>query len=418
MTDASMTQDGPGPKGRYIIHVDMDAFYASVEVRDDPSLRGKPLIIGSLPHERGVVATCSYEAREFGVRSAMNVKEAYNLCPGGVFMHPDMVKYKETSRQIHRIWKDYTRLLESIALDEAYLDVTDSAETFDDAAEIARTIKGRILKEIGLTCSVGVAYSMSAAKTASEEKKPDGYFEIRTPEDFIDLVIDRDVDVLSSVGTKTAEKLRTYGFYTVRDILENAESVEELLGNHGKHVVLLAQGKDDRQVTPWSPKDAKSISREVTFQENVWDYRLIEDVLLLLSANVADKARRTGLHGGGVQLKVTYSDGRSITKQKTTYACDDAMSIHREAVDILRSLEKRSVRLIGVGIFNLASGSRQTTLDVSGDAAQRSRVLREALSAVEGEYRVDLGANMLKVYRLDTLHEAVETMRRNNMWRG
>ncbi|MBR2545439.1 MAG: DNA polymerase IV, partial [Erysipelotrichaceae bacterium] len=158
-----------------IIHVDMDAFYASVETRDDPSLRGKPLIIGSLPHERGVVATCSYEARKFGVHSGMNIKEAYRLCPHGIYRHPDFNKYRTVSRQLHEIWYSYATAAQAVSLDEAYLDVTEQAGNLEGARQIAMTIKKRTREEIGLTCSVGVGYSKTAAKTASEEKKPDGY---------------------------------------------------------------------------------------------------------------------------------------------------------------------------------------------------------------------------------------------------
>ena len=161
-----------------IIHVAMDAFYASVEMRDDPSLRGKPLIIGSKPTERGVVATCSYEARKYGVHSAMNIKEAYRRCPHGLYMHPNFEKYRNVSAQLRKIWYDYAVKMEPIALDEAYLDVTYSAGNFERAGEMAREIKARTRSELGLTCSVGVAYCKTAAKTASEEKKPDGYFEI------------------------------------------------------------------------------------------------------------------------------------------------------------------------------------------------------------------------------------------------
>ena len=157
-----------------IIHVDMDAFYASVEIRDDPSLRGRPLIIGALPEERGVVATCSYEARKFGVHSAMNIKEAYRLCPQGIYMHGNFDKYRAVSEQLRKIWNDYAVRMETIALDEAYLDVTYSAGNFARAGEMAREIKERVRNELGLTCSVGIAYSKTAAKTASEEKKPDG----------------------------------------------------------------------------------------------------------------------------------------------------------------------------------------------------------------------------------------------------
>ncbi len=152
-----------------IIHVDMDAFFAAVEIRDNPTLRGKPLIIGSLPGERGVVATCSYEARKYGVHSAMNIKEAFRLCPTGIYMHPNMEKYKAVSGQLHEIWNSYATALEAIAYDEAYLDVTECAENFDSARQIGHEIKRRVRKELGLSCSVGVAYSKTAAKTASEE---------------------------------------------------------------------------------------------------------------------------------------------------------------------------------------------------------------------------------------------------------
>ena len=159
---------------RVIIHVDMDAFYAAVEMRDDPSLKGKPLIIGSLPSERGVVSTCNYEARKYGVHSAMNIKDAYRLCPHGIYMHPHFDKYREVSQQIRGIWNDYAVKMETVALDEAYLDVTYSAGDIETAREMAKTIKLRVRKETGLSCSVGLAYSKTAAKTASEEKSPMG----------------------------------------------------------------------------------------------------------------------------------------------------------------------------------------------------------------------------------------------------
>ena len=155
-----------------IIHVDMDAFFAAVEILDDPSLRGKPLIIGSLPHERGVVATCSYEARRYGVHSAMNIKDAFRLCPNGVYMHPNLEKYKAISEQLHKIWNSYATALEAVAFDEAYLDVTEEAGDYAGARLIGYEIRRRIREELGLSCSVGVAYSKTAAKTASEEKSP------------------------------------------------------------------------------------------------------------------------------------------------------------------------------------------------------------------------------------------------------
>ena len=269
-----------------IIHVDMDAFYAAVEMRDDPRLKGKPLIIGSLPHERGVVATANYEARKYGVHSAMNIKEAYRLCPHGIYMHPHFEKYRQVSHQLHEIWNTYASASEYIALDEAYLDVTEKAVDLDGARRIAQEIKRRTREELRLSCSVGVAYSKTAAKTASEEKKPDGYFEIPTAEDFVNLIIDRKAGVLYTVGSKTEEKLNRIGIYTVRDIRERQEDVIRHLGKQGRWITQLALGIDDRKVTPYRPEDAKSVSREITFQEDVDNYDLLDDVLVLIALSV------------------------------------------------------------------------------------------------------------------------------------
>ena len=347
-----------------IIHVDMDAFYASVEVRDDPSLAGKPLIIGALPSERGVVATCSYEARKYGVHSAMNIKEAYRRCPHGTYMHPNFDKYREVSEQLRGIWNDYAVRMETIALDEAYLDVTYSAGSFERAGEMARKIRARTREELGLTCSVGVAYSKTAAKTASEEKKPDGYFEIRTAREFVDLLADRDVRSLYTVGEKTAEKLNRIGIYTVRDIRERKDDVVEHFGRHGKLMTELASGIDERKVVAYRPEDAKSISREVTFQEDVDDHELLRDVLVLLALSVEDRAGRHGLHGKGITLKLTYADMQSITRSKAVISADDAGTIYAETSAMLDQVEKRPVRLVGAGIYNLSGDEgRQMTLD-------------------------------------------------------
>ena len=400
-----------------IIHVDMDAFYASVEMRDDPSLRGKPLIIGSLPNERGVVATCSYEARPFGVRSGMNIKEAYRLCPQGIYMHPNMDKYRAVSNQLHEIWNTYATVSERIAFDEAYLDVTEQAKDFEGARRIGHLIKQRTLDEIGLTCSVGVAYSKTAAKTASEEKKPNGYFEIPTAEDFVKLIIDRDVRVLYTVGESTAEKLYSSGIHTVRDIQENPEEVVRLLGKQGRWIVDIANGIDDRKVTPYRPEDAKSISREVTFQKDVNDYELLKDVLLLLALCVEYRAKRYGLHGNGVSLKLTYANMKGITRSRLTIACDNAVMIYREAASLLDTVDRRSVRLIGAGIYNLAGEEgRQLTLDdiASGAKEKRDAELHQLLVELGQKYQLDFEGNIEKLYHYETLHKTVEYMRKHH----
>lgn len=406
---------------RIIIHVDMDAFYASVEIRDNPSLKGKPLIIGSMPNERGVVATCSYEARKYGVHSGMNIKDAYRQCPEGIFMHPNFDKYKRISNQLHEIWSTYASALEYIALDEAYLDVREQAKDWDGARRIAKLIKQRTRDEVGLSCSVGVAYSKTAAKTASEEKKPDGYFEILSPEAFRELLSDRNVQSLYTVGPKTAEKLEAYGIHTVRDVRDNRARVLELLGKTGRWIADIATGIDDRDVIPYRLEDAKSISREMTFQEDVDDFEFLKEVLVLLSMSVESRAKRVKLHGTGVSIKITYSDMKSITRSKSPVRCEAAMEIFREAVKLLEQVKKGRVRLVGVGIYNLSGDeNRQLTLeDFIGDADTRNKEeLNAALEALGEHYKLDFVGNLEKLQHMETLHKTVEYMRRHRHDRG
>ena len=403
--------------GQIIIHVDMDAFYASVEMRDDPSLRGKPLIIGSMPNERGVVATCSYEARKYGVHSAMNIKEAYRRCPNGIYMHPNFDKYKAVSEQLHEIWSAYASASEYVALDEAYLDVTEQAGDFEGACEIARTIKRRTRDELGLSCSVGVAYSKTAAKTASEEKKPDGYFEIPDEKAFVDLMIDRDVQSLYTVGQKTAEKLRAAGIRTVRDIQQRQDEVILLLGKQGKWLTQLAFGIDNRTVEPYLPQNAKSISRELTFQEDVDNDVLIKDVLFLLALCVENRAKRHGLHGKGVTLKLTFSDMKSITRSKAVNSCEYAAEIFREAARLFDTVKKRPIRLVGVGIYNLSTEfERQMSFDdyLNDPKLAAQLAAREQFDLMQSRYHLDFAGHLEQIYRWDTLHKTAEYMRKHS----
>lgn len=400
---------------RIIIHVDMDAFYASVEMRDHPELRGKPLIIGSLPHERGVVATCSYEARKYGVHSAMNIKQAYRLCPMGVYMRPNFDKYRAVSDQLHEIWNTYATAAETIALDEAYLDVTEKAGSWEGACRIARTIKQRTRNEVGLTCSVGVAYSKTAAKTASEEKKPDGYFEIPTARDFVDLIIDRDVRVLYTVGERTAEKLNGIGIRTVRDIQEKQAEVIRLLGKQGEWIARMAFGEDDRRVTAYRPEDAKSISRELTFQSDVTDVEFLGDVLVLLSMSVERRAARVGLYGEGVTLKLTFSDMKTITRSVLVPSTRSAAVICREASKLLDQAELRPVRLLGVGLHYLCGeeGRQMHIDDLIPEVVQRQdAAIGLALDCMQQRYGLDYADNLDKIFHGETLYKTVEYMRK------
>ena len=398
-----------------IIHVDMDAFYAAVEMRDDPSLRGKPLIIGSMPTERGVVATASYEARKFGVHSGMNIKEAYRLCPQGIFKHPDFRKYQAVSHALHEIWAENATASEYIALDEAFLDVTETAGSFERACEFARTIKERTLSEQGLTCSVGVAYSKTAAKTASEEKKPNGFYVIPTREDYVALMTDRPVRELYGVGEKTAGRLQSAGIRTVRDVRENREIVTLLLGKMGEWAVDLAFGNDTRRVTPYRAEDAKSVSRELTFQEDVDSWELLEDVLLLLSVSVARRAARHGLYGGGVSLKITYADMKGLTRTRAVEHVRDAVVIYREALELLRQIPRRSVRLIGAGLTKTEpEGERQLNFeDFQEDLSTlREQELKAEFERISLRYGMDLYGKLPKIFEDESLYTTVEAMRK------
>ena len=393
----------------------MDAFYAAVEIRDNPALRGKALIIGALPHERGVVATCSYEARKYGVRSAMNIKEAHRLCPDGIYLHPNFEKYRAVSAQLHSIWNEYAEAAEYIALDEAYLDVTKTAGNWERACAFAKAIKSRILAELGLTCSIGVAYSKAAAKTASEEKKPNGYFEIPSAEDFVNLVMDRDVRVLYTVGAKTAEKLNKAGIYTIRHIRQKPDETIRLLGKQGRLLTQLAMGIDERRVVQYKPEDAKSISREFTFQADVNDFTFLRDALLLLAISVERRAEKVGLYGESVTLKITYADMKTITRSKAIDATRSAGEIYKCSSELLEQIKPGPVRLIGVGIHRLTrEQNRQLRLeDLFADEKSGQDIINDALISLRQRYGLDFAGNLDRIFTGEIFARTMEYMRKH-----
>lgn len=360
---------------RTIIHVDMDAFYAAVEVRDNPELAGLPLIIGALPHERGVVSTCSYEARAFGVRSGMSIKDAYRQCPQGVYMHPNMRKYAEVSDSIHEIWSKYTDIVEYVSLDEGYLDVTLTAKAFGGAKRIAKEIKQRTKAELGLTCSVGIGYSMMSAKLASEEKKPDGFFEIPDAKYLVELIRSRDVRTIYGIGKMTAEKLRASNILTVGDITSNEETVIRMLGKHGQSIVELARGIDRRELTPSDGYSAKSIGREHTFQHDITDSEYLKSVLLLIAKELSTKIRFDGIYAKTITLKISYWNMKQITRSKTRNATNRTSEIYETAAALFDTVEKKPIRLIGISLSSLTeSDERQLTLeDIANAGAERKR---------------------------------------------
>ena len=376
-----------------IVHIDMDAFFAAVEVRDNPELRGKPLIIGALPHERGVVATCSYEARVYGVRSAMSIKEAYRRCPHGIYMHPNGWKYHKASEYIRKIWLKYTDIAELVSLDEGFLDVTGSAFNFGGAKKIAYEIKDRTREELGLTCSVGIGYSMMSAKLASEEMKPDGFFEIPDAKTLTDLIIDRNVRIIYGIGPKTEETLQLYGVKTVRDLLENKLTIINNLGGQGQHFIDLAEGRDDRRVTPYYEGEAKSVSRETTFQQDITDFDYLKDAMRLLAKELSLNIRFDGIYARTVTVKVKYSNMKQITRSKTGNTVNRANDIYKIAASLLDTVEKRPIRLIGIALSGFEdSDYRQLTIDDTGCLrnSEKEESLDKTLLALQRKYGGDV----------------------------
>jgi len=387
-----------------IVHVDMDMFFAAVEIRDNPALAGKPLIIGALPHERGVVSTCSYEARKFGVRSAMSIKEAYRRCPHGIYMHPNGHKYVEASRQIHKTWDDFTDLVEYISLDEGFLDVTGSVGLFGGAEKIGREIKRRVKDETDLTCSVGVGYSMMSAKLASEERKPDGFFQILTPEALRELIIDRGVRILYGVGPQTEAELHKIGIRIVRDIYNNRDAVARRLGNQGQHILDLADGIDNRTVS--APSKSHSLGKEHTFQEDIIDRAYLKDVLRLIARELSFHLRLDGTFAKSITLKITFQDMKKITRSKSGEATNKADVIYNTAAALLDKVERRPIRLVGISLSGFADGDlKQLSLFDDMETDKQSGKLEDVTITLQRKYGLDIvksGSEMVSEKRLQT----------------
>ena len=349
-------------KNRQIIHVDMDAFYAAVEQRDNPLLLGKPVVVGGNPDSRGVASTCSYEARKYGIKSAMPLSEAKRRCPHAVFLPVDMHKYQEVSSQIHKIFEDYTPLIEPLSLDEAFLDVTDSLRLFGSGEIIARKIKHRIIEELQLTASVGLAPNKFLAKLASDIWKPDGFLILNEGEidDFLEpLPIER----IWGVGPKTAEQLHKLKVKTIKDLKRfNEDYLVNVFGSAGSRLYELARGIDDRPVEP--DTEAKSIGREITFTEDIADQDVLKTYILELVVDIGRKLRSKSLKTRTITLKIRYSDFKTITRSKTlsTYI-DVDQDITKETWGLFDELDlNQAVRLIGVSLSNLSGEMHQQSL--------------------------------------------------------
>jgi len=334
----------------------MDAFYASVEQRDDPSLRGKPVAVGGRPEGRGVVAAASYEARKFGVRSAMSMARAVRQCPDLVIVRPDFARYRAASQQVFAIFRSCTPLVEPLSLDEAYLDVTDNLWGEPLATPVARRLKARIREETGLTASAGVAPNKFLAKIASGWKKPDGLTVI--PPDRMEAFLQQlPVDALWGVGPVTARKLREIGIARLVNVrTAAADDLRRAVGSQTDWLVRLAWGEDDRPVTPDRP--SKSTGHENTYAHDLTDITVVREEIDRMARQAAAWLERKDLTARTVTIKVRYDDFTTITRSHSTPApTRDADDIARRAVGLLDRTEAgtRPVRLLGASVHNLAA---------------------------------------------------------------
>jgi len=354
-----------------ILHVDMDAFYASVEEREDPSLRGRPVVVGGTPEGRGVVAAANYEARRYGVHSAMPAAQARRLCPHAAFVRSRMDLYAAVSRDIHAVFARYTPQVEPLALDEAFLDVSASERLFGGAPAIARRIKDDIHGELSLVASVGVAGNKFLAKLASALEKPDGLTVVpgAAVQDFLDPM---PVTRLWGVGDTARARLAALGVHTVGDLRRApAAALRSRFGRHADHLRELACGIDRRVVVP--DARAKSLSHETTFAKDVADHEWLRARALALTEQVARRARASGVVGRRVQLKLRYGDFRTVTRAQTLAAPSAETDVVWRTVSALLAAQldrdPGAFRLIGVGLADLAGEGAQGDLFAAGRGA-------------------------------------------------
>ena len=374
----------PAGMGRRILHVDMDEFFAAVEKLDDPSLRGKPLLVGGSAQGRGVVSTASYEARKFGCHSAMPMATAVALCPQAVVLPVRGGRYAAVSEQVFEIFHRFTPLVEPLSIDEAFLDVSGSQRLFGPGESIARRIKAAVRDELGLTASVGVAFNKFLAKLASDMDKPDGLTVIT--ESNVHTVLDPlGISKMWGVGPAGEKQFRRLGIRTFADLSRtDVKVLTQHLGQVGEHFHRLARGLDDRPVTP--DHEAKSIGQERTFPVDVADITELRAALLAQTEQVARRLRRIGLEGRTVTLKLRTGDFTTLTRSTTLdRATDVTAEMWRAAESLLSAWSRRRprpLRLLGVTVSQLAAkGGRQLSLFGEADH-QRNQRLDEALDGI------------------------------------
>ena len=369
---------------RTILHVDLDAFFAAVEQRDRPELRGKPVIVGGGgPRDRGVVSTASYEARAFGVRSAMPLRTAGALCPHGIFLPVDGAKYQAVSREVMAVLRRFTPLVEPISIDEAFLDVTGSRVLFGDGEQIGRQLKDEVRSAVDLTISVGVATTKLVAKIASDLRKPDGLVVVE-PGTEAEFLAPLEIGRLWGVGAKSAEVLRDYGVRTIGDLAGLPEDL--LVRRFGKHGAALGERARGLDADPVGGRDpAKSVGHEHTFDVDTSDPEVIERTLLGMSEGVAGRLRDSGVKATTITVKIRDTTFRTITRQRTLADPTDLTEpIFRTALELAKP-EVRGVRIRLLGVTASGLGEREQ-LALFGLEDPRRRRAVEAADAVRHRF--------------------------------
>ena len=373
---------------RIVLHVDMDAFYAAVEQRDRPELRGRPVIVGGSPEGRGVVSAASYEAREFGVHSAMPAAQAARLCPDGVFLPVDLRKYRAASEQIMKILERHSDRIEQISIDEAFLDLTDRSRDFREAERTAKKIKRDIRTEVKLTASIGVGPNKFLAKLGSDLHKPDGLTVIR-PEEAEAFLAPLPAQRIWGVGSKTAARLEAAEFRTIGDVAAaSVPQLRQVLGAWADVAHELARGIDERPVEP--VREAKSVSSEQTFPTDLHDIAEMRRALAALSEEVAARLGREEARARTVGIKVRFGDFQTITRQtKLAEPTDQPAVVRRVAHELLDGVEREEegIRLLGVRAADLEHGPGQ--LSLFDEKAQRRGQLERTLSYLRRRYGPD-----------------------------
>jgi DNA polymerase-4 len=375
-------------QNRRIVHLDMDAFYASVEALDDPSLQGRPVIVGG-DFRRGVVSAASYEARAFGVHSAQPIATARRLCPQGVFLPVRMARYQEISKKIFSLFRLFTPLVEPLSIDEAFLDITASTRLFGPPEEMARKIKTLIREKTGLSLSAGVATNKFLAKIASDLQKPNG-LTVVPPEGVQAFLDPLPISRLWGVGEATRKALARFNVNTIGDLGRLPLSLlEKKFGEHGRRLHELARGIDDRQVR--TDHEIKSVGQEETFDADLLELDVLKKALLSLAQRVTRRMRRSGFAGRTITLKVKYQDFRQVTRSLTLpKTIDDGRTVYQQACGLLSKTEagRRPIRLLGISVShpNPPGRSQQLSIFDPEGPPKSDNNLNRALDAIQEKF--------------------------------